>query len=104
MFADIYPLVFGFDEIHVTAWCIGAELQTDPIFGELTDWLVGRILHKESGARWTVFIFQFYMCTGVVYVSSTAWLGMASISMLSERTTHLKVMSPKQLKYCSHGC
>ena len=41
------------------------------------------------------------MCTGVVNVSSTAWLGMAFISMLSERTTNLKAMSPKQLKYCS---
>ena len=41
------------------------------------------------------------MCTGVVNVSSTAWLGMASISMLSERTTNLKAMSLKQLKYCS---
>ena len=41
------------------------------------------------------------MCTGVVNVSSTAWLGVAFISVLSERTTNLKAMSPKQLKYCS---
>ena len=41
------------------------------------------------------------MCTGVVTVSSTAWLGMAFISVLSERTTNLKAMSRKQLKYCS---
>ena len=45
--------------------------------------------------------FKFYMCTGVVNVSSSAWLGMTFISMLSERTTNLKALSPKQLKYCS---
>ena len=28
-------------------------------------------------------------------------LGMAFISMLGEKTTNLKAMSPKQLKYCS---
>ena len=48
-------------------------------------------------ARWTVPRFIFYMCTGVVNVSSTAWLGMAFISMLSERTPNMKAMSPKQL-------
>ena len=47
---------------------------------------------------------NFTMCTGVVNVSSTAWLGMALISIMSEKTTNLKAMSPKQLKYCSHGC
>ena len=45
--------------------------------------------------------FIFYMCTGVENVSSTAWLGMAFISMLSKRTKNMKAMSPKQLKYCS---
>ena len=40
------------------------------------------------------------MCTGVVNVSSTAWLGN---SVLSERTINLKAMSPKQLNYCSVG-
>ena len=69
------PLYLGFDEIQFAAWCIGAELQTDLTFWELINWLVGWILHKESGARWTVPIFKFYMCTGVVNVSSTAWLG-----------------------------
>ena len=38
------------------------------------------------------------MCTGVVNVLSTAWLGMAFISMLSERTTDLKAMSPNKKK------
>ena len=47
---------------------------------------------------------NYYMCTGVVNVSSTERLGMAFISMLGERTTNLKAMSPKQLKYCSQGC
>ena len=102
MFTDIYmPPCIWVDEIQFAAWCIGAELQTDLTFWELINWLVGWILHKESGARWTVPRFKFYMCTGVVNVSSTAWLGMAFISMLSERTTNLKAMSPKQLKYCS---
>ena len=115
MFTDIYmPPCIWVDEIQFAAWCIGAELQTDLTFWELINWLVGWILHKESGARWTVPRFKFYMCTGVVNVSSTAWLGMAfmvrfqcifffffflqfslaifepssnSLSMLSERTT-----------------
>ena len=89
------PLVFGFNEILFPAWCIGAELQTVLTSWELINWLVGWILHKESGARWTVPIFKFYMCNGVLNVSSTAWLGMVFISVLCERITNLKAMSPK---------
>ena len=62
---------------------------------------IDELVNRMNPARWTVPSFKFYMCTGVVNVSSTAWLGMAFISMLSKRTTNLIAMSPKLLKYCS---